>query len=261
MTPCRNGAPTLERALRSVREQGYPDLEHIVVDGASTDGTLEILARTPGIRYVSEPDRGLSDALNKGIEMATGDVIGWLNADDFYVPGALATVGAAFEANPDLEWCTGVSIIVDGLDQEIRRGVTAYKSRLLRHYSLPLLLTQNFVAAPSTFIRRDALQTVGPFAERLKYSMDYDVWLRLARRGPAIVINQPLAAFRMAEGSLSMTGFVAQFEEHLEVARAHGTGHRAAVLVNAVMSRLIVLVYKLLAWRRRRRRGPHGAAL
>src|SRR5688500_2854733 len=82
VTPCLNAAATIEHTLESVRAQDHGHVEHIVVDGGSTDGTLDLLQRAPGIRFISEPDRGLSDAVNKGVAMATGDVVGWLNADD-----------------------------------------------------------------------------------------------------------------------------------------------------------------------------------
>src|SRR5712691_1818747 len=127
ITPCLNARDTIEEALASVRSQGYPDLEHLVVDGGSTDETLDVLERAEGIRYLSEPDRGLSDAMNKGVAMARGEVLGWLNADDFYLPGALRKVGEAFESNPGALWATGGCIIVDHEGREIRRAVTAYK--------------------------------------------------------------------------------------------------------------------------------------
>ena len=109
--------------------------------------------------------------------------------------------------------------------------------------------------APATYVRRDAYRAVGGFDERFKYSMDYDVWLQLARRGDPVVVDRPLASFRMAGESLSMTGFERQFEEHLTNAREHGDGHRVAVTANAVMSRLFVLVYRALRLRRRLGRG------
>jgi glycosyltransferase involved in cell wall biosynthesis len=252
VTAVLNAAPTIEEALASVRDQEYAgEVEHVVVDGGSTDGTVEILERTPGIRFISEPDEGLSDAMNKGIAMAAGDVIGDLNADDRYEPGAIAAAGRAFAENPGVEWVTGPCRIIDGDGAEIRQSVTAYKNFFLRHYSLPLYLTHNFVSAPSTFARRDALQAIGGFDRRYRVSVDYDVWLKLARRGDPVVLDRYLAAFRMVEGTLSMSGFETQFAEHAEQARRHGNGHALPVAVNQLLSRGIVLVYRAMRARRR----------
>ena len=98
ITPTRNMGHFLEPCILSNMAQFYPDLEHIVVDGASTDNSVEILRRYPHLRWVSEPDKGLSDGLNKGIRMATGDIIGWCNADDLYLPGTLIVVNESFTA-------------------------------------------------------------------------------------------------------------------------------------------------------------------
>jgi GT2 family glycosyltransferase len=103
---------------------------------------------------------------------------------------------------------------------------------------------QNFVSCPSTFVRRAAFDRIGLLDERFKYSMDYDLWLRLGRLQPPVVVDEPLASFRMAEGSLSMTGFERQFAEHAQNAREHGEGHPLAVGLNRVTSRLIVLIYR-----------------
>ncbi len=246
ITPCLNAAPTLAATLTSVRAQGYPGLEHIVVDGGSTDGTVELLRAAPGIRWISEPDRGLSHALNKGIAMAQGEVIGELNADDVYEPGALAAVGAALRDSADSMWLTGYCRIIDAEGREIRRPVTAYKNWLLRHYSLGLYLTHNFVSAPATFFRREALADASGFDERYRISVDYDLQLRIARRHDPIVVQRHLAAFRMADGSLSMSGFCTQFSEHAEQARRHGEGHRVAVALNQAISAGIVGTYEAL---------------
>jgi glycosyltransferase involved in cell wall biosynthesis len=245
VTPSFNAAATIEETLRSVREQDYPRLEHVVVDGGSTDGTVAILERAPGVRFVSEPDRGLSHAMNKGVAMATGAIVGWLNADDVYLPGALRAVGEAFAARPDAEWVTGRCRIIDGDGREIRKAATAYKNLLLRRYSRSLYLTQNFISAPATFARREAYLR-HPFREDYMVSMDYDVFLQFARAGDPIVLDRELACFRMAEGTLSMSNFERQFAEHAEQARLHGAGHPVPVVINQAMSRLILLAYQAL---------------
>ena len=251
VTPCLNAAATIGRTLDSVASQSYPGVEHVVVDGGSTDGTLELLAQFPDVKVISEPDDGLSDAVNKGIALASGELVGWLNADDWYLPGALAAVGEAADANPRAEWFTGGCPIVDGGGNEIRGGVTAYKNFLLGHYSFPLYLSQNFISCPATFIRASALETVGPLRLDYSYSMDYDLFLRLARRGDPIILGRDLAVFAMAEGTKSMAGFDKQFSEHAQQARAHGQGHAIAVAANAVVSQMIIAAYRLLRFARR----------
>ena len=251
VTACLNAAGTIEEALESVRSQGYPSVEHLVIDGGSTDGTLDILRGAAGVRFVSEPDGGRVEAVNKGFGMAEGEVVGWLNADDRYEPGALEAVGRAFAGRPHAGWVTGYCHIIDGEGEEIRKGVTAYKNALLRRFSLGLYLTQNFVSDPATFARRSVLESAGPLDPAYPTAHDYDLWLRIARRGDPVVLRRYLSSFRMTEGTLSMEGFEQQFAEHAEVARRHGEGHRLAVAANAVTSRLIVLVYRILRARRR----------
>jgi glycosyltransferase involved in cell wall biosynthesis len=244
ITPAFNAVETIGKTLASVRAQDHAPLEHLVIDGGSTDGTVELLRETPGIRWISEPDRGLAHAMNKGIAMANGEILGELNADDVYAPGALRAVAEAFAARPDAEWLTGRCDIIDGEGREIRRAVTSYKNALLRRYSLALYLTHNFISAPATFFRLDTLRELGGFDERYRISVDYDLQLKFARRGDPVILDLDLASFRMAEGSLSMSGFQLQFSEHAEQARRHGHGHAIAVAVNQLMSRAIVLTYR-----------------
>jgi GT2 family glycosyltransferase len=252
ITPCFNAAETINETLESVRAQDYPGVEHIVVDGGSTDGTVRLLEGTPGIRWISEPDRGRVHAANKGAQMATGEVVGWLNADDRYESGTLRAVGEAFAREPRAAWATGYCRII-GLDgAEIRTPITAYKNMLLRRWSLALYLTQNFVSDPATFVRREVLHDVGLLDERYLMSHDYDLWLRVAGRyGPPVILRRELACFRMTETTLSMGGFERQFQEHEEIAARYGMNHRVAVAVNRFMSRSIISVYRLLRLRRR----------
>lgn len=251
VTPCLNAVGTIGECLASVRSQAYLGVEHVVVDGGSTDGTLELLEAAEGIRYVSEPDDGRPEAANKGVGMSSGEVVGWLNADDRYEPGALRAVGQALAARPGAMWVTGYCRIIDGEGREIRRPVTGYKNLLLRRYSYPLYLTHNFVSDPATFVRRSALQDVGLLNPRYAISHDYDLWLRVGSRWDPLVLRRYLACFRMVEGTLSMTGFERQFREHAEAARLNGRGHPIAVAGNVVMSRLITTVYRALRLRRR----------
>jgi glycosyltransferase involved in cell wall biosynthesis len=246
ITPSFNAAATIEATLASVREQVYPGLEHVVVDGGSTDGTVDILRAAEGIRWISEPDRGLAHALNKGIAMASGDVIGELNADDVYEPGALHSVAEAFRDHPGAAWATGYCRIIDGDGAEIRRAVTEYKNAFLRRYSLGVYLTHNFISAPATFFRRETLQECGGFDERYRISVDYDLQLRIARRHDPLILRRYLASFRMVEGTLSMSGFRRQFREHAEQARRHGSGHAVAVGVNQAVSAGIVGTYEAM---------------
>jgi glycosyltransferase involved in cell wall biosynthesis len=246
VTPCLNAAASIGRALESVRDQNYPNVEHIVVDGGSSDGTVELLQAQPHLRFISEPDAGLSDAMNKGIRLAAGELVGWLNADDWYLPGALHAVAAAHRERSSAPWITGRCPIVDADGREIRRAVTEYKNFFLRHYSFPLYLTQNFVSCPATFVRRSVYEEVGPFRLDYHYSMDYDMFLRVAKVGDPIVLDKNLAVFTMVEGTKSMSGFEHQFEEHHRLAREHGAGHPFAVGVNRVASRAIILTYRAL---------------
>jgi hypothetical protein len=180
-------------------------------------------------------------------------VIGELNADDAYEPGALRSVGEAFDAHPETKWLTGLCRIIDGDGREIRRGVTTYKNALLRRYSLPLYLTHNFISAPATFFRRETLVEVGGFDERYRISVDYDLQLRIARMHDPLVLDRYLASFRMVDGTLSMSGFRTQFREHAEQARRHGHGYPVPVAANQAISWAIVTAYEAMRGVRRLR--------
>ncbi len=250
VTPCFNSATTLAATLASVASQDYPNVEHVVVDGASTDATLDLLAGSDGISFISEPDRGRADAANKGIGLATGEIIGFLNADDTYEPGALRAVGEAFAGPERPVWVTGYCRIVNGEGREIRTSVTEYKNFLLRHYSFNLYLTQNFIPDPATFVRKVALDQVGQLDQNYQISHDYDLWLRVARLADPVVLRRYLSRFRMVEGTLSMSGFEQQFDEHARIARNRGKGHPIPVAANVLLSRLIVLAYRAMRLRR-----------
>ena len=138
ITPSYGHARFIERTLRSVIDQaGDFDLEYRVLDGGSEDGTLDILRRYEGrLEWTSGPDNGQVDAINKGLRMATGDIVGWLNSDDVLMPGALARVAAAFAAHPQAEWVHGRCEVIDINDRPIRRWISGYKDFRARRHSL-----------------------------------------------------------------------------------------------------------------------------
>src|SRR5512133_184424 len=190
ITPSFNQGAFIERTVRSVLGQrGDFELEYLVMDGGSTDETLSILRRYEGrLRLVSEPDRGQSDAINKGFRLASGDVLAWLNSDDTYAEGALQAVVETL-SRTGARWCFGECRIIDEQDREIRRAVSRYKRWVSRGYGFRRLLSSNFIPQPATFFRRDLLDEAGPLDESLHLAMDYDLWLRFARLAPPALVR------------------------------------------------------------------------
>jgi glycosyltransferase involved in cell wall biosynthesis len=252
VTPSFNQARFIDRTIRSVLEQtGDFELEHLVIDGGSTDGTLEVLRRYGDrLTWVSEPDEGQSDAINKGLRRVTGDVVGWVNSDDVLLPGALRRVAAAFGAHPEAGWVHGRCEIIDPDDRVIRRWVSAYKDWCCRHYSYERLLTENFVSQMTVFWRRSLIDQVGYIAKDLHLAMDYDYWLRLARLGPPAYIAHRLACFRWYPSSKSGAQFRKQFAEERAIALQHAPDRPWLMLVKRLKAARALAAYQALAWLR-----------
>ena len=224
ITPSFNQARFIERTIRSVLDQDYPNLEYIVIDGGSRDGTIDILRKYEGrLTWISEMDKGQADAINKGIKRSSGDIIAYLNSDDVYEPGALQTVAEHFSAHPETMWLTGKCRIIDEKDREIRRPITAYKNFLLRHYRYPLLLVTNPVSQPATFWRRDVVEEFGLFDENEHLVMDYDYWLRIGKKYPLARLDEYLAAFRVYAASKTSSSFLTTFRREMALARKHSS--------------------------------------
>ena len=247
ITPSFNQAGFIERTVSSVLDQkvDFP-IEYIIIDGASTDSTMEVLRKFgKKIRVISEPDRGMQDALNKGFAMCSGEIIGWLNSDDTYLPGALQKAISYFDWHPECLWLYGNCNIIDEHDREIRKWITAYKNRLSRKYSFKRLLTENFISQPAVFIRRTALQAAGPVDPELPTAMDYDLWLRLAKLGEPGYINDNLACFRVHQDSISSRGYKQQFEEQYRIHKKYDQT-RYLLLIHWINIRLIVFIYSVI---------------
>ncbi|MFZ2226232.1 MAG: glycosyltransferase family 2 protein [Candidatus Moraniibacteriota bacterium] len=251
ITPSFNQAAFIERTILSVLSQNYPDLEYIVMDGGSTDGTVEILKKySDKIIWKSEKDRGQSDAINKGLKMATGEIVAYLNSDDTYAPGALEKV-ADFFANPpaggpDKMWVYGKCKIIDEKDQEIRKPITAYKNLLLKNYSYTKLLSENFISQPATFWKAQIHAQSGFFNENEHYCMDYEFWLRIGQNHPAGVIDDYLANFRYYKNSKSGSVNKKQFQDELRLAKKFGQNHPLAIFLHKLNYHKITGIYWVL---------------
>lgn len=257
ITPNRNGGRFLEACVQSVLAQRAAGVavEYIVVDGGSTDESLAILDRCRGEldALIVEPDSGPADAINKGLRRATGDVVGWLNADDYLLPGALARVAETMARHPARALCFGRCPIVDEQGAEIRRGITRFKEAFFPVSSRFAFQCINYVSQPATYFRRQAMERAGPLREDLKAAFDYDFFLRLWRHGGAIrVPGGPLAAFRWHAASISGQQFRRQFREEFEAARADAGACSLQTLLHFGVRWGIVGSYTVMAWRRRR---------
>jgi glycosyltransferase involved in cell wall biosynthesis len=249
VTPSYNQCPFLRRTMDSILSQTGPfDLEWVVVDGGSTDGTLDLLraASDPRLRWTSGPDSGQSHAINKGLDAISGDVVAWLNSDDLYAPGALAAVADAFARHPDAQWVVGRCDIVDADDRVIREGVTRYKNHLLRLYSYRSLLRQNCISQPAVFWRAPFGRQIGGPDESLHYTMDYDLWLRMARAAEPLILDRVLARFRIHDRSKSGQVNREQFDEQYRVAARYFGGDTASRLAHRFHVEKIVWAYRVL---------------
>jgi glycosyltransferase involved in cell wall biosynthesis len=202
VTPSFNQAEYLEETIQSVLDQDYPNLEYIVIDGRSTDGSVEIIKRyAPSLHYwVSEPDRGQADAIMKGFQHATGEVLGWLNSDDVYLPGALSKVAGTFQRYPGIGFVIGDYIRI-GADSQIFRCLRLPKLRKWLYSP-----TMNWIPQPSVFFTRKAFVEVGGLDTELSYSIDADLWCRFIDHGiKARNIRAYLSAFRTHPNSKGST--------------------------------------------------------
>jgi glycosyltransferase involved in cell wall biosynthesis len=227
VTPTLNQASFLEETLASVRAQDLPGVEHVVVDGGSKDGTLEILARHAStVRFVSVPGEGQSAAVNRGLKMTSGPIVGWLNSDDTYLPGALSAVSSFFLTHREVDVLYGDCWYVDRLGIRLRRYETGPPDPPRWAETVA-----NEVPQPSAFVRRSILEAVGGLDPKLHYAMDLDLWLRLAAEGARFsYLPTFLATLRLHEGAKSVArleGFAPEIVAVVERALSLGLPRRA----------------------------------
>jgi glycosyltransferase involved in cell wall biosynthesis len=192
VTPSYNQGQFIERTLQSVASQDGAEIEHVVFDGGSSDNTVDVLkAFAPAVRWVSKKDKGQTDAVNQGIRATDGEIIGWLNSDDVYYPGAIAQVVAFFRENPEVD-------VVYGLADHIDVDDKAFEDYPTEPWDFERLKQTCFICQPALFFRRRIVEQYGLLDESLHYCMDYEYWLRLGKAGVRFaLLDKKLAGSRL----------------------------------------------------------------
>jgi glycosyltransferase involved in cell wall biosynthesis len=246
ITPSYNQAEFIKRTIDSVLSQDYPNLEYIVMDGGSTDKTVEILKKYGSkIIWKSEKDKGQGDAINKGLKRATGDLLGYLNSDDTLTPNSLLTLAEIYLKNPSYHWFFGKCKVVDEKDREIRKQITAYKNFWLKRYNYQTLLILDYISQPATFWTKEACKNIGNFNEKEYWELDYEYWLRLGKKYEPKFIDKYLANFRVHKKAKTSIG-VKHFWQEFEVAKRF-TNNPLILGLHLINFLSIVIVYTLLS--------------
>ncbi len=244
--PSYNQGQFIKETIDSILTQSYKHVEVIVMDGGSSDSTIAILkSYGEQIFWVSEKDRGQTHAINKGIALAKGEIITYLNSDDYLLSQSLQIVVDAFKSNHNQLWITGNYLIVDENGKQIQSLIANYKKLLRKFLSFNLLSVLNPIIQPGTFMRKELISEVGQFNESLRYTMDYDYWLRAIRIKKPMVLIEKLSAFRIHGSSKGGSQYKKQFEEELNVAKYYQK-NKFYILFHHMHNTLIINVYKII---------------
>jgi glycosyltransferase involved in cell wall biosynthesis len=216
VTPSYNTGCFIEETLRSVQMQDYPRVEHIVLDSGSTDETPEVLARFPSVRLIRPAPGGITEKVNHGFSIAHGDIVAWLCADDYYLPGAIAKAVEALRKNPDaaLVYCN--FLLVD------ERSIEIDRPRSKQAGFRELVQERNWVPSQAAFMRREALERVGPIAERYLHVSDWDLFIRISREFPILYVDDFWGASRVRKGQLSDVYKYRFWKQARRMTREHG---------------------------------------
>jgi glycosyltransferase involved in cell wall biosynthesis len=246
VTPSFNQAKYLEATIRSVLEQDLrPAVEYIIVDGGSTDGSAEIIRRYADrlAWWVSEPDQGQTDAINKGFARAQGEILAWINSDDVYLPGALAEAVAFLQKHPEAGMVYGDANFINPEGAVIGKfpaRQTDY-TRLRRGYV--------HIPQQSSFFRADLWRQVGPLDPTFYFAMDYDLWVRLSKLAHLVYLPRLWASFRLHGSGKTITSDARCWPEMLRVHRREGGGWLSWITARYLLRRMAA---PYLNWKRRR---------
>jgi glycosyltransferase involved in cell wall biosynthesis len=208
ITPSFNQGRFIEETILSIQEQTYKNIEHLIIDGGSTDQTLKILKKySSSLSWISEPDTGQTDAINKGIIRSKGDIIAYLNSDDLYLPESIKTVVDYFTNHPDVDMVYGDIIHIDEKSQVME---TVRTGSILPE---DFLTCQVYLPQPAVFFRKRIIDKIGYFDESLHLAMDMEYWIRALLAVPTAYIPQPLAKARFYADTKSSAGYLKNFYE------------------------------------------------
>jgi glycosyltransferase involved in cell wall biosynthesis len=215
VTPSFNSGRFLDETVRSVLDQDYADVEYLVMDGGSSDGTLEVLKEYKDrLRYVSQPDDGQAAAVNGGFALTSGGIIAFLNADDTYLPGAISAAVQAFAEHPGAGVVYGDALHVG----EDGASLGAYP---VEPFDAANLSRRCFICQPAAFFRRDVFLAAGGLDASLRFALDYDLWIRMAQLAPMVKIDRPLATLRLHGQAKTMSEMGPAMLETITVLRRH----------------------------------------
>lgn len=244
--PSYNQGSFISQTLDSILEQSYKNVEILVIDGGSSDSTIEILKKYGSkIFWLSEKDRGQTHAINKGLGLSKGDIVTFINSDDYYLDGALEEVAKQFQTKKGNLWLTGDYIIVDEQGKRIQALIAAYKSFFRRFLSFNLLTILNPLNQPSTFFKKDLIDKIGGFKEDLHYTMDYEFYFRAIKIQKPIIIKDKLSAFRIHKLSKGGSSYKKQFQEEYNVARQYQK-KKFFLFLHYLHNKLIFFMYGIL---------------
>lgn len=221
--PTKNSERFLKQTLDSIVAQEYHNYEVVVIDGYSTDRTKDIVLQYPKTIFLRVAPAGEPDAINKGIGVTDGDIVAYIDSDDIYQPWCFHAVNEVFSRDFIRMWLYGKGNIINENGQEIRRIVTVAKEFMQRRYSPSALACVDFIVQPSVFMRRELYDRIGQLRTDLKYSFEYDYWLRIAAAGyePAF-INRYLSSWRVHPGSISIQGYLEETDQARQIQRRYG---------------------------------------
>jgi glycosyltransferase involved in cell wall biosynthesis len=220
ITPSYNQGQFLEATLCSVLEQDYQPLEYLVIDGGSTDDSLQIISRYASrlAYWESQPDRGQAHAINKGLQRARGDILGWLNSDDLLLPGVVSQAVQIFAQNPQVDVVYGR---LERIDASGRLLPTPRLPKDRVDFDLSQVLGECVVNQPGSFWRRGVMEQAGLLDEQLHYSLDYEYWIRLALAGACFMrLPEAVARFRLSRASKTVGQTAVMAQEQLRLLEA-----------------------------------------